>query len=108
LLKRACHPVLGGEALTDAIEVWGLENGERWSIAGLMRYRSRRDMVEIAATPEFNGPHEFKMAAIEKTVAFPIEPLFQLGDPRLLLGLILFGLSAGLHLLRRASLADGP
>lgn len=99
LLKRACHPVLAGAAVLDAPEVWGIENAERWSSAGLMRYRSRRDLMEIAATPEFNGPHEFKIAAIEKTVAFPIEASLQLGDPRLLLGLFLFGLSAALHLL---------
>lgn len=99
LLRRACHPVLAGGAVADALEVWGLENAERWSSAGLMRYRSRRDLMEIAATPEFSGPHEFKIAAIEKTVAFPIEAALQLGDPRLLLALILFGGSAGLHLL---------
>jgi hypothetical protein len=103
LLRRACHPVLAGGAVAGALEVWGLENAERWSTAGLMRYRSRRDLMEIAATPEFSGPHEFKIAAIEKTVAFPIEAALQLGDPRLLLGLILFGLSAGLHLLLRRS-----
>ncbi len=99
LLRRACHPVLAGAAVMDAPEVWGIENAERWSSAGMMRYRSRRDLMEIAVTPEFNGPHEFKIAAIEKTVAFPIEAALQLGDPRLLLGLICFGLAAALHLL---------
>ncbi len=99
LLRRACHPVLFGDAVSDAPEVWGLENARRWTSAGLMRYRSRRDLMEIAATPEFNGPHQFKIAAMEKTLAFPVEASLQLGDPRLLLALILFGLSAALHLL---------
>ena len=101
LLKRACHPVLAGTAVMDAPEAWGIENARRWSSAGMMRYRSRRDLMEIAATPEFNGPHEFKIAAIEKTIAFPIETLLNPGDPRLLMGLILFSLSAGAHLLLR-------
>ena len=43
LLSRACHPVLMGQAAADAPEVWGIENGRRWSAAGMMRYRSRRD-----------------------------------------------------------------
>lgn len=99
LLKRACHPVLMGQAIAPAMDVWGIENAEHWTTAGLMRYRSRRDLMEIAATPEFNGPHVFKIAAMEKTVAFPVETVINLGDPRLLLGLLLFGIAAGLHLL---------
>ena len=99
LLRRACHPILMGQAVAPAMDVWGIENAERWTTAGLMRYRSRRDLMEIAATPEFNGPHFFKIAAIEKTIAFPIETQINLGDPRLLLGLLLFGLAAAFNLL---------
>lgn len=98
LLQRACHPVVFGNAVSEAPEVWGIENARRWTNAAMMRYRSRRDMLEIAATPEFQGPHEFKIAAIEKTVAFPIEASLQLGDPRFLMALILFGVCAGGHL----------
>ncbi|MAJ59722.1 MAG: hypothetical protein CBC48_06875 [bacterium TMED88] len=32
--------------------------------------------------------HAFKVAAVEKTIAFPLDPWFQLGDPRILLALI--------------------
>ena len=53
-----------------------------------MRYRSRRDLMEIATNPAFSGRHEFKIAAIRKTLAFPIDPWGQLGDPRLVLGLV--------------------
>jgi hypothetical protein len=107
LLRRACHPVLAGNAVLEAPEVWGLENARRWSNAGMMRYRSRRDLMEIATDPGFQGPHQFKIAAMEKTIAFPIEAQLQLGDPRLLVGLILFGVGAALHLLlgRRARAA---
>ena len=87
LLRRACHPVLFGQAAAPALDVWGIENGERWSQAGMMRYRSRRDMMEIAANPDFSGPHEFKIAAMRKTIAFPVDPWGQVGDPRLVLGL---------------------
>ena len=111
LLRRACHPVLMGQAVAPAMDVWGIENAEHWTTAGLMRYRSRRDLMEIAATPEFNGPHLFKIAAMEKTIAFPVETQINLGDPRLLLGLLLFSLAAGFNLLalqrRRAPTETG-
>jgi hypothetical protein len=53
--------------------------------------------MEIASNPAFQGPHEFKIAAMNKTVAFPIDPWFQLGDPRLVLGLLalVLGLAFG-------------
>jgi hypothetical protein len=97
LLKRACHPVLMGQAAAPALDLWGIEGAERWDQAGLMRYRSRRDMLEIAGNPAFQGPHEFKIAAMTKTIAFPADPWFQLGDPRLVLGLVLLvvGLALG-------------
>jgi len=98
LLMRACHPVVAGPAAASAVEAWGIENGETWSMAGLMRYRSRRDMLEIVVNPIFRDSHEFKLAAIEKTIAFPIGPYIQLGGPRVVVGLALFALGAVLHL----------
>ncbi len=97
LLRRACHPVVVGAAAANALDIWGIEGAESWSQGALMRYRSRRDMMEIAANPAFSGPHEFKQAAMLKTVAFPIDPWIQLGDPRLLLGLVLLVLGLSLH-----------
>jgi hypothetical protein len=87
LFRRACHPVLVGQAAAPALDVWGIEGARHWTMAGMMRYRSRRDLMEIATNPGFQGPHEFKIAAMAKTVAFPIDPWFQLGDPRLVLAL---------------------
>jgi hypothetical protein len=111
LLLRACHPVLAGAAAAPALDVWGLEGAETWSQAGMMRYRSRRDLMEIATNPEFRGRHDFKLAAMLKTVAFPIDPWFQLGDPRLVLGLFLLVIGLGWqarfarNALRKTSLA---
>jgi hypothetical protein len=98
LLARACHPILAGPAAADALDVWGIAGGERWTTAGLMRYRSRRDLVEIAANDAFRGAHLFKTAAMQKTIAFPITPFLNLGDPRLAAGLALFSLGALAHL----------
>jgi len=50
--------------------------------------------------------HDYKIAAMEKTIAFPVDPWFQLGDPRLLLALVflVIGLSVQLRsAMRRAA-----
>ncbi len=97
LLSRACHPVIYGSAAATALDLWGLEGAERWTTAAGMRYRSRRDLMEIATNPDFQGPHEFKVASMLKTVAFPIDPWIQLGDPRLVLGLLFLVIGLVVH-----------
>lgn len=87
LFRRACHPLVFGTAAANAMDVWGIDGATTWSQGALMRYRSRRDLMEIATNPEFNGPHEFKIAGMTKTIAIPLDPWVQAGDPRLLLGL---------------------
>jgi hypothetical protein len=89
LFARASHPVLYGQAASSAMDLMNADGMEQWSQGAGMRYRSRRDMLEIATNPAFGGSHEFKIAAMRKTIAFPIDPWFQLGDPRLVLGLFL-------------------
>ncbi len=89
LFSRASHPVLFGNAAHTAMDLMNAPGMESWTRGALMRYRSRRDMLEIASDPAFQGSHEFKVAAMEKTIAFPLDPWIQLGDPRLLLALLL-------------------
>ena len=100
LLQRACHPVLMGPAVYPSVDVVGIEGAENWDQGALFRYRSRRDLLEIVTNPAFSGKHHFKTAALEKTIAYPIEPQLYLGDPRLLLGLILLALTALVDLFR--------
>jgi hypothetical protein len=88
LIARACHPVIFGRAAAPAPEMFGMEDMRDWSLGAAMRYRSRRDVLEIATNPAFRGPHQFKIAAMDKTFAFPADPWFHLGDPRLLLALV--------------------
>ena len=91
LLARASHPVLYGTAANSAMDLMNADGMEKWTTGAGMRYRSRRDMMEITVNPAFRGSHDFKIAAMAKTIAFPVDPWFQLGDPRLVLAL-LFGL----------------
>ncbi len=89
LFARASHPVLFGTAASQAMDLMNAAGMESWTQAAGMRYRSRRDMLEIASNPAFQGSHAFKVAAMRKTIAFPLDPWIQPGDPRLLLGLVL-------------------
>ena len=89
LFKRASHPVFLGNAISTAIDIVGIENAESWDSAALMRYKSRRAFMEIVSNPKMLGKHEFKIAALNKTIAYPVETVVYLSDPRLLLGLIL-------------------
>ena len=94
LLKRACHPVLMGDAVNAAVYVVGIEGAEQWSAAAVLRYRSRRALMEIASNRDIAGPHDYKLAALEKTIAYPIETSLYLSDLRLVLALLLLTLTA--------------
>jgi hypothetical protein len=72
----------------------GIEGAEAWSDGAIMRYRSRRTLIDIIGNPEFYARHDFKLAGLEKTIAYPIEPRIYLGDLRLLLGLIMLTITA--------------
>lgn len=94
LLQRACHPVIMGEAVHTVIDILGIEGAEQWTGAAVFRYRSRRSFMEIVSNPAIRGKHEFKLAALEKTIAYPIETSVYLGDLRQLLGLFLLAVTA--------------
>lgn len=98
LARRASHPVFVGAAVSGALDVTGIEGAQTWTRAALVRYRSRRDMLEIAADPAFGDRHEYKLAALTKTIAFPVEPQLHPGDPRVLLALVFLAVAAVAHL----------
>lgn len=79
ILKRACHPIVVGIAASSALECWGIESADRWNVAALLRYRSRRDLAAVLLTPDFQAMHPHKEEAVEKTIAFA-------GDPASLIG----------------------
>jgi hypothetical protein len=99
-LKSAAHPVLFGRAASDALDLWGIEGAGRWSNGGVVRYRSRRDLMDqiVYMTERGDDIHRFKIAAMAKTVAFPLDPWLHLGDPRLVFGMALALLAMGWHL----------
>ena len=94
LLSRASHPVVVGKSVADSLDLLGIEGAETWSDGAIMRYRSRRTLIDIIGNPEFYERHDFKLAGLEKTIAYPIEPRIYIGDLRLLLGLFMLAITA--------------
>ena len=89
LLKRACHPVFAGKAIHPSMDLVGIEGAEIWDQTALMRYKSRRAFMEVVTHPNMRSKHAFKVAALDKTIAYPVETVLYLSDPRFLLALIL-------------------
>lgn len=89
LFKRACHPVFMGLVTAPSLDIEGIENAEVWDQSALMRYRSRRTFMEIVVHPDMRGRHDYKIAAMTKTIAYPVEPVLYISDLRIQLFLIL-------------------
>ena len=108
LLSRANHPVVVGKSVANSLDLLGIEGAEAWSDGAIFRYRSRRTFIDIIGDPEFYRRHDFKLAGLEKTIAYPIEPRIYLGDLRLLLGLVMLAITALLdaRLARKEPRAD--
>lgn len=99
LFRRAGHPAFLGFPLGGFVDTWGFDPGPGWTMTGLMRYRSRRDLIELVATEMFAGAHPFKHAAMPISCAFPIGRIRLFAGPRVLLGLLLALAAALAHLL---------
>ncbi len=106
--SSAAHPVLFGEAAARALDLWGIDSAHSWTHAGIVRYRSRRDLMEQAIHAQGLDIHRFKIAALEKTIAFPIDPWIHAGDPRMLLALILLVIGLALELRGARAGAQAP
>lgn len=102
LFKRACHPIFAGRVIHPSMDLVGIEGAEVWDQNALMRYKSRRAFMEIVTHSDMQEKHKFKVAALEKTIAYPVETIIYLSDPRLILGLILLIVGLALELRSRS------
>ncbi len=89
MLLRASHPVFMGTAVAGAMDYQGLDAVDGWTAGALVRYRSRRDIMDIIVMPETRARHDWKLAAVDRTLAFPLRPQLNPGDPRILFALFL-------------------
>ncbi len=102
LFARAGHPAFVGWSAARYVEAWGVEPDPGWTFAGVIRYRSRRDMMVLATDPRFDPAHAYKIAAIANTLAFPVAPAFVLLGPRVWVALVLALAAALGHLAAQA------
>ena len=89
LLKRASHPIFGGNAIWQSMDLVGIQGAETWDQVALMRYKSRRAFMEIVTHPNMRDRHEYKIAAMQKTIAYPVEPFAYYSDVRIILGMLI-------------------
>ena len=89
LFRRAGHPAFFGRAAGGYLEQWNVASDPGWSFGAAIRYRSRRDMIELVVDPRFANAHEYKAAAIGTTFAFPTSPGFVMIGPKIWMGLVL-------------------
>lgn len=89
LLRKAGHPVFIARAASGNIENVAADAMDDWGVAAMVRYRSRRDFMEMLADTAGSEHHRLKLESMEKTFAFPAAPWFIFGGPRLVVGLLI-------------------
>jgi hypothetical protein len=102
LIRHGGHPALQAAKVGGYVDAWNVPPDPGWTIVGWVRYRSRRDMAELATDPRFTAAHPFKIAAIPVTASFPTKPSFALLlGPRVWVALVLALVAALLQLALR-------
>lgn len=71
LLKRGGHPVFQARTVGGNMDSWNVDNNQGFGVTGMMRYKSRRDLVELILDSGFADVHIYKLAAIERTISYP-------------------------------------
>ncbi len=89
LLKHGGHPVFLGSVQGRFLHPDGADD---WDQVGIVRYRSRRDMLKMAIEVAGSGIDINKWASIEKTQVFPVRPIVNMFWIRLLIGMVLFSI----------------
>lgn len=101
LLRHGGVPVFLGEVQGRFIDAAG---DPEWQRVALVRYRSRRDLLEMVAELAGHNVAVHKWASIEKTQVFPVKPLLSFMLVRGFVAALLAGLGLALHfMLRRAA-----
>jgi hypothetical protein len=86
LFQRGCHPVLVSKPLS----TFSLPTiDEEWDAIFVIRYRSRRDLLEIVTTEAFQNAWGHKLATVEKTVVIPSSPILPGISLKWIFGLLL-------------------
>lgn len=99
LVRHGGHPVLVMRKVGGYIDSWNTPPDPGWHVAGSMRYRSRRDMMQLALDPSVRDVHILKTAATATTFSFPSQVVLGLAiRPRVWVALLLTLSAALVHL----------
>jgi hypothetical protein len=99
LVRHGGHPVLVMRKVGGYIDSWNTPPDPGWHVASSMRYRSRRDMMQLALDPSLRDVHILKTAATATTFSFPSQVVLGLAiRPRVWVALVLALGSALVHL----------
>lgn len=93
LLKRGSYPVFLSRKLANMFSAG--EGTDFFEEVGIIRYRSRRDLLEMATSPSFQAAEPHKWASMAKTVVVPTQKILLLDPTIVLPGLLLLGASIG-------------
>ena len=99
LFRTGGHPGFVGRKVGGYIDAWNVPPDPDWGLFGLMRYRSRRDLLRLVMDPAFKDTHPEKILGTLATFSFPSQRMvsFYLG-PRFSVALVLALLAALGHL----------
>lgn len=107
LVLRGGHPVFQARTVGGKVDSWNADDNVSFSATAMMRYRSRRDLMELVMDPAFTDGHIYKLAAIERTISYPTQVYFNtsLAPPGavFILLLLLASIAQNLVNLRRSS-----
>jgi len=89
LLKRGSYPVFLSRKMANLFNAG--EGTDFFEEVGIVRYRSRRDMLEMASSPSFQAAEPHKWASMEKTVVVPTRKILLLDPSIIVPALLLLG-----------------
>lgn len=98
LLRRGSLPILVADWQGTFLQP---EGADVWDQVGIVRYRSRRDMLEMAASLARGDGGIHKWASIEKTHVFPVEPVLDLVFVRGAVATLLTAIGVCVHVILR-------
>jgi hypothetical protein len=99
LFRHGGHPMMAMRKLGGYVDSWNTPPDPGWHVVGAMRYRSRRDMMELATDPALKEVHPLKAAGTAVTFSFPAEVIVAFAlRPRVWVGLVLALVAALSHL----------
>lgn len=99
LFKHGGHPMMAMRKVGGYVDDWNTPPDPGWHVVGAMRYRSRRDMMELAINPVLKDVHPLKTAGTAVTFSFPTQVIVAFAmRPRAWVALVLALLAALTHL----------